>query len=690
MGGFDQGFAYGGQLREQQNARQEAARVAARDNYVDLQKNVLNNPNLDPNDPALNDIKDPAAKQAEIDRRVAERSKATNNIAGAFQPHESGSLFKVLSGLIHGAPAPPNTATAIASQPVSTAAPTAPETNGPQVPDAAAAPVVKDALGIPISDPAVAAAHQQPMHPMATSHPILDRFQEGLDALGNHLKGAAIGANPPQHVNDVSNLAAGYQSPVVTSRESADLAAQHAQELARVKNQNQISVAEIRAGGVRGTLNNAGAQSLGTAKALADEGTTYIDFSTGKPIDLDALEERVPDAKLVPYTQGQRLLGWQIADQKGRIITADNLKKPIGEFATLLHEPTVGVAAVPRDRVTTATNGEGGQVVTGTSSVAPVTPVNAVPQPPVATPQPPPNPVGTVPGLQRRTAAPNVIPAAPDLSAINAGIQANKGKAGAPSRKAVGPVSVNAPVVPGTISPELAESGIFPRINSLTPQQAARATKAQPAVTALLGLYGDPQTPTVKSMADFADLANSPHAQRTLGAAFKLLDQRMGTIEDPGVLATLATATGWQNFRAQVEAGVQQAAGEAMTAREKEYFDQAISSMADIIGARAATGQSAAKFSVNSIQNELPLIGTSSVTDKNSYLTKMQTISRQIKVGLNALPDNKRALKWLDQRTKELDLARDKQGVDNTPRPANVPANYVHKNGPKGIGWYAP
>lgn len=649
MSAFDSGLNIGAEAAGRQARFAEANRIAGRNAQASLIENALNNPDTAP----------------------ADRAALLQQHAALFQPHEAPDLFKRLSGLIKG------------QQPSPTADPNA-------APVAPAAPPPKDLLGIPITDSDVASAHAEPMHPMATSHPILDRFHEGLDALGNHLKGFAqpVAPDTAKTAADADVVARNYVSPITTSRDTADLAGERAQELARTKNANQISVAEIRAGGVRGTLNNAGAQSLSTAKALADNGTSYIDFATGKPIDLDALEERVPDAKLVPYTQGQRLLGWQIADQKGHIITADNLKKPVGEFATLLHQPTVGEARVGTENSSTATNGEGQQVLTATHTSTPVVPENAVPQPPAATPQPVPAPAPT---LLRRPAGGVPTANATSLDALNASIRANQGKAGLPNRKAAvtQPVSSAAPAVPGTISPELQESGVFPRINSLTPVQAARATKAQPAVTALLGLYGDPQTPSVKSMADFADLANDPHAQRVLGAAFKLLDQHMGEIKDPGVLATLGTAAGWQNFRAEVEAGVQQAAGAAMTPREKEYFDQAISSMADIIGARAATGQSAAKFSVNSIQNELPLIGTSSVTDKNSYLTKMQTIARQIRVGLNAMPDNKRALNWLDTRSKDLDLKRDKEG--EPPRPANVPANFVYKkNGPKGEGYYRP
>lgn len=195
---------------------------------------------------------------------------------------------------------------------------------------------------------------------------------------------------------------------------------------------------------------------------------------------------------------------------------------------------------------------------------------------------------------------------------------------------------------------------ILPDIQNMTPRNAEMARKAQPAVTALLGLYGDPQNPEAPSMVEFAPLANDPHAQQVLGEAFKLLDQSMGEISDPGIIQTLGTAAGWANFRAQAEAGAQQATGMQMTPQEREYFDAAIASMADIIGSRSATGQSPARFSVRSIQNELPLIGLSGTPDETSYLTKMQTIGRQVRVGLNAMPDNARALAWLDKREEAI------------------------------------
>lgn len=206
---------------------------------------------------------------------------------------------------------------------------------------------------------------------------------------------------------------------------------------------------------------------------------------------------------------------------------------------------------------------------------------------------------------------------------------------------------------------------ILPDIQNMTPRNAEMARKAQPAVTALLGLYGDPQNPQAPSMIEFAPLANDPHAQLVLGEAFKLLDQQMGEISDPGIIQTLATSAGWANFRAQAEASAQQATGTQMTPQEREYFDSAIASMADIIGSRSATGQSPARFSVRAIQNELPLIGLSGTPDKESYLTKMQTIGRQVRVGLNAMPDNSRAMAWLT--TQENKIAKEKNQKQGKP-----------------------
>jgi hypothetical protein len=343
-----------------------------------------------------------------------------------------------------------------------------------------------------------------------------------------------------------------------------------------------------------------GAMSLDTANQMQSQQGMAFEGPDGQPYDLKTLP---PGSVLIPVYESGGKHYWTVATDKGRYETAGNqrmLEPSVG--APNPQAPSIGTARV--GTVTTQTSPGGGQVVTQTSTP--------------------------------RTTPAAVLP-----------------RSGPPSTGAQ-------PVVPRSVGSALPRKtadqsqSILPNIQGMTPHNAAMAQKAQPAVSALLGIYGDPQNPSVPSLMNYAKMANDPHAQKVLGEAFKLLDQQMGEISDPGLIQTLGTAAGWANFRAQAEAGAQQQAGTEMTSQEREYFDAAIASMADIIGARAATGQSPARFSVKAMQNELPLIGLSGTPDMNSYLTKLETIGRQVAVGLNAMPDNSRALAWLARRQAEI------------------------------------
>jgi hypothetical protein len=344
----------------------------------------------------------------------------------------------------------------------------------------------------------------------------------------------------------------------------------------------------------------AGAMNLQTATSMQEQGMTF-QGADGQPYDLSKLPV---GSVLIPVYESGGKSFWTVGTDKGRYETAGNLRllEPAvgGPDA---NAPTIGPARV--GTVTTQTAPGGGQVVTGTTT--PTTP-------------------GRI--LQKAAVPPSTTGARPV------------------SPKGVGGVLPK-------IQPVGAQS-ILPNVQGMTPRNAAMAQKTQPAVSALLGIYGDPQNPNVPSLMSYAKLADDPHSQQVLGEAFKLLDQQMGEISDPGIIHTLGTAAGWANFRAQAEAGAQQQAGTEMTPQEREYFDAAIASMADIIGARAATGQSPARFSVRAMQNELPLIGLSGTPDQASYMTKLETIGRQVGVGLNAMPDNSRALAWLKKQLSEI------------------------------------
>ena len=371
----------------------------------------------------------------------------------------------------------------------------------------------------------------------------------------------------------------------------------------------------------------AGAMSLQTAASMAQQGMAF-EGADGQPFDLTKLPQ---GSVLIPVYESGGKHYWSVGTDKGRYETAGNervLEPAVG--GPNPQAPSIGPARV--GTTTTQTAPGGGQVVTQTTT--PATPGRVLP-------------------------------------------------------KAVTPTAGAKPVHAGGVGgalPKAQPESVLPNIQNMTPRNAALAQKTQPAVSALLGIYGDPQNPTVPSLMGYAKLADDPHSQKVLGEAFKLLDQQMGEISDPGIIQTLGTAGGWANFRAQAEAGAQQSAGTEMTPQEREYFDTAIASMADIIGARAATGQSPARFSVRAMQNELPLIGLSGTSDQASYLTKLETIGRQVGVGLNAMPDNSRALGWLNKRIA--DIAKQKAATSH-----NVGDVKTFPNGKKGVwdgtGWVA-
>jgi len=164
----------------------------------------------------------------------------------------------------------------------------------------------------------------------------------------------------------------------------------------------------------------------------------------------------------------------------------------------------------------------------------------------------------------------------------------------------------------------VSELGILPDIQSMTPLNAAIATKTQGVTTELMAFYGDPRVPSVPTMADFSNLADDPHAQKTLGEAFVYLEQK----DDTETAAVVRT----------------------MTESERLYFVTASSAM------DAISNRSGADIS----RLETPLIGTSTGLDSRSYLNRMLHESERLRVAMNGMPDNRRAVWWLEYRTGQL------------------------------------
>jgi hypothetical protein len=160
--------------------------------------------------------------------------------------------------------------------------------------------------------------------------------------------------------------------------------------------------------------------------------------------------------------------------------------------------------------------------------------------------------------------------------------------------------------------------GVYPDSARMTPRNADAAQKQPFAIPLLLQIFGDPQFPSVPSMADYLDLADDPDAQKTLGEAFFLLSRR----DDSGAAVTVRR----------------------MTEPERSYFNTASAAIAIL---EDTDGPEAGRL-------KAPLIGTLTAQDSRSYLQQMMHLSGRLKVTLNSLPDNKRAVWWLEYRTGEL------------------------------------
>jgi len=164
----------------------------------------------------------------------------------------------------------------------------------------------------------------------------------------------------------------------------------------------------------------------------------------------------------------------------------------------------------------------------------------------------------------------------------------------------------------------VSELGILPDIQSMTQANAAAARRTQGVTIELMAFYGDPQVPSVASMVDFSDLANDPHAQKTLGEAFDLQERK----DEAGAAAVVR----------------------AMTESERSYFITASSTM------NAISNRSGENIS----RLETPLIGASMGLDSRTYLNRMLQESERLRVAMSGMPDNRRALWWLGYRTGQL------------------------------------
>lgn len=191
------------------------------------------------------------------------------------------------------------------------------------------------------------------------------------------------------------------------------------------------------------------------------------------------------------------------------------------------------------------------------------------------------------------------------------------------------------------------------RVIGLPPAQYRTMLTDIRAVRAGAGqLFGDPNAPNVKGLADYSDIADNKGSRERLGKALRLtfdgLDQATsgggagvhgdgGKLDVGGIGTWVGNQLGIPGAVADQQAKMFQQAMATLTPREREAYDATIASAEGIIGLRRITGASPSLQSVRAIQEAMPVIGVNTI-DGKQFGDKLSRLAVEFSAGTRGIP----------------------------------------------------
>ncbi len=612
--------------------KSEEQRVAQRNAQAAVLEQALQNPNTSPED----------------------RHALLTQHAALFQPQEAPDLFQRLAGLIHGQQSQPAAEVATATQqaPAETAQPMAPP-----------APVLRDPLGVPYSDPQQAAAAQAPVHPFQTDHPVLNRFREGLDALQGHLRGFAQPvATPPVNPAADDVLARTYRSQAGIQKDAAQLAAQNALNLEAERRKRYLLTATPE-----NKFLNQGASDAG-----------YNSFAEAPPEVQTDLLKKYKVANVGPKLTTAIVIDPDSSTGYSKVSS----NQFTGEVTSTIPGITPPRGFVPTQRATRSTD-QYGNITTSVTSTTPQVPgLNGAPVSSKAPKAPvnvivPPNPNVRPGAAQSAAQAAGEQAAQGGLDEVNAQIQANKGKAGAPSRKVAAakaaPVSSAAPSLSsktldanGQIPADGANSQVREFAQQLIDDRDVDKipAKARAAAASLAREYG-------WSQGKF-----TPAEQGRMLTANKFLDslassRGLSVLDNPTSRLKIASVLE-QHPSGMLGQGAQILSAMNLSPEEQQFINDYNAALGTVQGLTSITRSGRPiEAAVTRLKAELPnvLKSANSADAKN----KIQLLQREVQLGLE-----KNSLKGFG-------TSQSATSTSSTPPPR---PGYTLRDGPKGYGYY--
>lgn len=194
-----------------------------------------------------------------------------------------------------------------------------------------------------------------------------------------------------------------------------------------------------------------------------------------------------------------------------------------------------------------------------------------------------------------------------------------------------------------------------------TPSQYNTFRKVKtPLMEASKQIFGDPNDPNYKSLESYSDIAEDPKEREALAVAVRRsisgLDQQMS--KDPkGIFDLIKNQTGFTNELISSQAEADRQAIATLSPRNQEAYAAIMSALGAMIGVRAATGGSAAKFSALALEREIPIPGVNSFS-KAQFNKQLNGIAGEIQTGAKGIPIfDKDERQWLNGNVTRTGIA---------------------------------
>jgi hypothetical protein len=185
-------------------------------------------------------------------------------------------------------------------------------------------------------------------------------------------------------------------------------------------------------------------------------------------------------------------------------------------------------------------------------------------------------------------------------------------------------------------------------------------------------LFGDPSQPSFKSLSDYAYLADKVKSNDRVGKAVELTLQKLGESEKKaGSMLTLLQNYGGvpQALMSSQVALMRDVVGELEKhPGEMEEYNTIISSISTVMGLRSLTGASAAMFSVEALERDVPIPGIN-VFSKAAFNNKMAKLAENVYSGSRTVPLDPKERKFIEDQVKRFSGGEGKSRTAPPPKP---------------------